>query len=192
VKLLYLHGAPAVGKLTVARLVLSMVPGRLLDNHAAIDFARTLFDFGAPGFWGLVHEVRNDALAAAARQDISLLVMTACYSHPEDLPMFEEAEDTIQAAGTGDFKLLPVFLHCAQVTAERRVGAAERIARRKLSTVDGLRSFVGRNDFAPLPRSRCMHVDTTRAQAGNVARRIVDEFGLRSLLDAQQAQPPAI
>jgi hypothetical protein len=45
-KLLFLHGAPAAGKLTVAKAVLQLVPGRLFDNHASIDLARTLFDFG--------------------------------------------------------------------------------------------------------------------------------------------------
>ena len=53
-KLIFLHGEPASGKLTVARALLRLVPGRLMENHAAIDFARTLFDFGAPGFWELV------------------------------------------------------------------------------------------------------------------------------------------
>jgi tRNA uridine 5-carbamoylmethylation protein Kti12 len=41
-KLLFLHGAPAVGKLTVAKALLRIVPGRLMDNHAAIDGAHDL------------------------------------------------------------------------------------------------------------------------------------------------------
>jgi tRNA uridine 5-carbamoylmethylation protein Kti12 len=45
--LLFLHGSPAVGKLTVAKALLRIVPGRLMDNHAAIDLALTIFDFGA-------------------------------------------------------------------------------------------------------------------------------------------------
>src|SRR5436190_2013325 len=66
-KLLFLHGAPAAGKLTIAKALLRLVPGRLMDNHAAIDLALTVFDFGAPGFWELVHDVRLSALDAAAR-----------------------------------------------------------------------------------------------------------------------------
>ena len=34
-RLVFLHGAPATGKLTVARALLSLLPGRLLENHAA-------------------------------------------------------------------------------------------------------------------------------------------------------------
>ena len=36
-KLLFLHGSPATGKLTVAKALLGIVPGRLFDNHAGID-----------------------------------------------------------------------------------------------------------------------------------------------------------
>jgi hypothetical protein len=57
-KLLLIHGAPAAGKLTTARTLLDRVSGRPFDNHATIDVALTVFDFGAPGFWGLVQAVR--------------------------------------------------------------------------------------------------------------------------------------
>ena len=73
-KLLFLHGAPAAGKLTVAKALLQLVPGRLFDNHAAIDLARTLFDFGAPGFWELVHATRYQALDIAAEHGVALVV----------------------------------------------------------------------------------------------------------------------
>jgi hypothetical protein len=69
-KLVFLHGAPATGKLTVAKALLNVAPGRLLDNHAAIDFARNLFEFGAPGFWDLVHHVRLIGLETAAKHGV--------------------------------------------------------------------------------------------------------------------------
>lgn len=82
--LVFLHGEPASGKLTVARALLQRVPGRLLENHAAIDFARTVFDFGAPGFWELIERLRLVALEAAASNGVPLAVMTCCYSEPQD------------------------------------------------------------------------------------------------------------
>src|ERR1700733_3205565 len=89
-RLLFLHGSPATGKLTVAKALLQAVPGRLFDNHAAIDLARTLFDFGAPGFWELVHNVRCAAFDAAAEHGVSLVVTTFCYAEPEDRPQYEK------------------------------------------------------------------------------------------------------
>ncbi len=127
-KLLFLHGAPAAGKLTVAKALLQLVPGRLFDNHAAIDLARTLFDFGAPGFWELVHATRYAALDIAAEHDVALVVTTFCYADPLDLPQFEKFESILQGH-CGE--LLPVFLHCSREEAvapgcqSRQGGAAQ-------------------------------------------------------------------
>jgi len=77
-KLIFLHGSPAVGKLTVAKELLRLVPARLMDNHANVDLARTVFDFGVPGFWELVHSSRCIALHAAGKHGVPLLVTTYC------------------------------------------------------------------------------------------------------------------
>jgi hypothetical protein len=106
-KLVFIHGAPAAGKLTTARALLSLVNGRLFDNHAAIDVARTVFDFGAPGFWELVQVVRASVLDAAAERCTPLAVMTFVYVEPDDLPIFEQFESVVQGRGG---KTLPVFL----------------------------------------------------------------------------------
>src|SRR5258706_7056708 len=113
-KLVFLHGSPAVGKLTVAKALLSMVSGRLFDNHATIDLALTVFDFGAPGFWELVHDVRRSALDAAAEHGVPLLVTTFCYAEPEDREQFRQIEEIVQRRGA---TLLPVFLHCSREEA---------------------------------------------------------------------------
>jgi len=91
-RLIFLHGAPATGKLTVARSILSLLPGRRLENHAAIDFAKNMFDFAAPGFWELVHAIRVSALEAAWQHGVPLVVATFCYCHPEDRPLFKQFE----------------------------------------------------------------------------------------------------
>src|SRR5450755_1753822 len=119
--LLFLHGAPAAGKLTVAKALLRLAPGRLFDNHAAIDLARTIFDFGAPGFWELVHSVRCAALDAAAEQGVALVVTTFCYAEPEDRTQYEDFEAIVRRHSG---ELLPVFLHCSRDEAVRRVGNA--------------------------------------------------------------------
>src|SRR5947207_14572726 len=104
-KLLFLHGAPAAGKLTVAKALLAMVPGWLFDNHAAIDLARTIFDFGAPGFWDLEGNVGYSAIEAAAQHGVELLVTTLCYAEPDDRPKYQAFEATMQRNGG---ELLPV------------------------------------------------------------------------------------
>jgi chloramphenicol 3-O-phosphotransferase len=174
-KLLFLHGAPAAGKLTVAKALLRIVPGRLMDNHAAIDLALTVFDFGAPGFWELVHDVRRSALNAAAEHGVPLLVTTFCYADPEDREQFRQFEEIMQRHGA---KLLPVFLHCSREEAVRRVGNPDRVERRKITSGEHLIRELDRYDLTAVPRPDCLKLDTSINPADATARKIAQHFGL--------------
>jgi hypothetical protein len=174
-KLPFLHGSPAVGKLTVAKALLAMVPGRLFDNHAAIDLARTIFDFGAPGFWDLVHNVRYSTLDAAAGYGVPLVVTTFCYAEPEDLPQFRKFEEIVrQHSG----ELLPVFLHCSRDEAVRRVGNADRVERRKMISGESLIRDLDRYKFSAVPRPDCLMLDTEVRPPEATAREIAGHFRL--------------
>jgi chloramphenicol 3-O-phosphotransferase len=174
-KLVFLHGAPATGKLTVAKALLDIVPGRLLDNHAAIDFALAMFAFGAPGFWELVHQVRLAALEEGARHGVSLAVMTFCYSDPIDLPYFEDFENLmLHARG----ELLPAYLHCADDEIARRIGNADRVRRRKTSSMAALEEFRTQYNDAPVPREGCLKLDSAARSAEETAREIARHFAL--------------
>ena len=174
-KLLFLHGAPAAGKLTVAKALLGMVPGRLSDNHAAIDMALTVFDFGAPGFWELVHSLRCATFDAAAQYDAGLVVTTFCYVEPEDRALYEETETIVRRHGG---ELLPVFLHCSREEAARRVGNPDRAERRKLTSAEILMRDFDRYDFSPVPRADCLKLDTEARPAEATARIIIAHFRL--------------
>lgn len=187
-RLVFLHGAPARGKLTVAKALLRAVPGRLCDNHGAIDFARTVFDLGAPGFWDLVHAVRVDALGAAAEHGVPLVVTTCCYSEPEDRPLLEQFEKVLARHGG---EVLPVFLRCSDGEAARRVGNADRVERRKLTSAEGLAEFVARWNIAPVPRPGCLVLDTEAEGPDAVARRIIEHFALDRVGASAPGQGPA-
>jgi hypothetical protein len=175
-KLLFLHGAPAAGKLTVAKALLQQVPGRLFDNHAAIDLARTLFDFGAPGFWELVHATRYAAFDAAAEHGVALVVTTFCYAEPDDLSQLEKFEEILQRHGG---ELLPVFLHCSREEAARRVGNPDRVERRKMTSEEGLNKYLDAYGFTPVPRP-CLTLDTEVRPAAATAQQIISHFGLNA------------
>ena len=176
-RLVFLHGAPAVGKLTVAKALLRLVPGRLFDNHAAIDVARTVFEFGAPGFWELVHNVRVAVFDAAAEHGVALLAATYCYAEPDDRPAFAEFEAIMQRHGG---ELLPVFLHCSEAEARRRVGNTDRAERRKVTSAQGLADFVGKFNITPVPRADCLMLDTEARSADATAQEIIRHFRLDS------------
>lgn len=174
-KLLFIHGSPAVGKLTAAKALLRIVPGRLMDNHAVIDFVRTIFDFDTPGFWPLIHDVRYSALDAAAANGVPLLVTTFCYVDPEDRDQFGKFEAIMQRRGG---ELLPVFLHCSREEAMRRVGNPDRVERRKMASGEALANYLDSHNFTAVPRADCLKLDTGAASAEVTAQKIVDHFGL--------------
>ena len=174
-KFVFLHGAPATGKLTVAKALVAATSGRLFDNHAAIDVALNVFDFGDPGFWELVHRVRCSVIEAAAQQNVPLLVTTYCYAEPEDRPALEQFEAIVQRhAG----ELVPVYLYCSKEEAARRVSNPDRLERRKLTSVEGLLSFLSGFDLAPIPRENCLKLDSEAMSAVEAAETIVRHFGL--------------
>jgi hypothetical protein len=146
-----------------------------LDNHAAIDFARTVFDFGAPGFWDLVHAARLAAIEAAARQRLPLVAMTFCYSHPTDLKYFQQIENLVSKE---QGELLPVYLHCSDQEIARRIGNADRIERRKITSMRGLSSFRTTHNDAPVPARNCLRLDTEIESADFAAEEIMRSFRL--------------
>jgi hypothetical protein len=174
-KLVFLHGAPAVGKLTVAKALLRLVPGRLSDNHAAMDLALTVFDFAAPGFWELVHSARLSVVEAAASHEIPLVVATYCYSEPEDRPAFRQFEAIVARYG-GD--ILPVYLHCSRDENVRRVSNADRARRGKITSEQGLDRFLARYRISAVPRADCLVLDTSVRSAELTAQEIVRHYAL--------------
>jgi hypothetical protein len=183
-KLLFLHGAPATGKLTIAKALLRTVPGRLFDNHVSIDLARTIFEFGAPGFWDLVHNVRYASLDAAGEHGIALVVTTFCYAEPDDRPQFEKFEEVVQRHGG---ELLPVFLHCSRAEALRRVGNPDRFERRKMTSAEALNKYLDDHKFTSVPRADCLMLDSEMRSADATAQEIIHHFGLGARL-----QPDAV
>lgn len=129
-ELIFLHGAPAVGKRTVAQALAPLIPARVTENHDSIDLALTIMDFGAPGFWDLVYDLRLRVLEAAAQSDLPCLITTACYIHPKDLALYEDWETLIARHGG---RIRPIHLHADPDTLRQRIVSADRAKRGKLT-----------------------------------------------------------
>lgn len=180
-KLVFIHGAPGAGKLTTAKALVGRVKGRLFDNHAAIDVARTVFDFGAPGFWELVHNVRLAVLDAAGKGDVPLLVMTFVYVEPHDEATFRSFEALIEGNGG---QLLPVYLQCSNDEILRRITNPDRVQRRKMASVEVALDFLEKHQVSAVPRSTCLTLDSEANDAETNAEAIVSHFGLGANRDA--------
>ena len=157
-RLIWIHGPPASGKLSVARALSEQIGAGVLHNHLSIDLARPILDFGDEGFWPLVDALRLTCVRAAAKSDKDALIYTSCYDHPIDLPVVEEFEEVLESEGG---TLVPVFLQCDPIELERRVGNPDRKAIGKITSIAKLRDTLAEWNCVAMPRANCITIDTS-------------------------------
>lgn len=175
-RLVFIHGPAASGKLTVARELAALTGLPLFHNHLVVDALLSVFRFGSPAFVDLREKMWMDVFAAAASEKRSLIFTF----HPEasvapDFP--ERAAAMIEAAGGRvDF----VALACAPDIIEARVEAPSREASGKLSSLALYHELEAKGAFAypPLPPAAA-EVDTGALGPAEAAQYIREALGLR-------------
>nr|WP_278254202.1 shikimate kinase [Sphingobium sp. BYY-5] len=136
-KLIFLYGQAAAGKLTVARALAARTGYALFHNHLVVDAVGAVFPFGSPDFVRLRERFWLDIMTAAARADRSLIFTFAPESSvAPDFP--ERAARLIRAEGG---EVLFVALTVDATEQERRIANADRSAFGKLTSIDLLRTL---------------------------------------------------
>jgi hypothetical protein len=167
-KLIFLHGAPAVGKLTVANELARLTGFRLFHNHLTVDLVTSLFPFGSESFVILREQIWLAAFAEAARGKVSLIFTF----NPERTVRDSFIQETIDAVESAGGQVMFVELTCAETELERRMGDMSRREFGKLTSVEQYRSLkdAGAFYFPRLPNG--MTVDTTNRLPADTARLI--------------------
>ena len=166
--LLFLHGPPGAGKLSVARELETLTGFRLFHNHLAVDLLESVFEFGSPPFVDLREQLWLSVFRQAARTGVSLIFTFA----PERTvrPEFPEAAESAVRSEGG--RVLFVSLRCAESELERRLSEPSRAAFGKLCSVERYRELrdSGAFQFPPLPAD--IELDTGVLSPANAAQRI--------------------
>jgi len=167
-KLVFLHGAPAVGKLTVARELATLTGFRLFHNHLTVDLVSSLFPFGSEPFVSLREQIWLAAFAEAARNNVSLIFTF----NPERTVRESFVQDAIEAVGTENGQVIFVELTCAEEELERRMEDSSRKNFGKLGSIEQYRSLkaAGAFEYPPLPND--LSLDTTSQLPADSARLI--------------------
>ena len=167
-KLVFIHGAPAVGKLTVARELAELTGFRLFHNHLTVDLVSSLFPFGSEPFVLLREQIWLAAFAEAARNNVSLIFTF----NPERTVRESFVQDTIEIVEGAGGKVVFVELTCADRELERRMEDSSRKEFGKLGSIEQYRSLKasGAFEFPKLPSG--ISVDTTDRSAAASAQLI--------------------
>ena len=185
-RLLFLFGPPASGKLTLARRIAARTGLPLFHNHLVVDTLAAVFPFGSPAFIRLREEFWLATFAEAAKEGRSLIFTFA--PEPTVTATFAEqaAAAVARAGGEVDFVRLVV----PEDEQERRLVEPGRAEHGKLRSLELLRQL--RDDFracdAAMPEPR-LTIDTARFDADQAAEFLIDSLGLGEGRALGRAEP---
>ena len=180
-KLVFLYGLPATGKLTVARELAGLTGFSLFHNHLAVDLLLPVFEFGSPAFVELREQIWLAVFEHAAPLDG--LIFTFAPETTVRPEFIERAQSTIARAGG---EVLFVELVCPIAELKQRLGNDSRQQHGKLTSVaqfDQL-AAAGCFDSPRMPPPR-LSVDTSLCSPREAAERIaqalaIDKMGTTS------------
>ena len=172
--LVFLHGPPAVGKLTVARALAARTGLKLFHNHLVLDAVTAVFDFRSPGYLALRESIWLDVFAAAARQEVSLIFTFV----PETslAPDFPQRVRAAVEGGGGRLRLVRLTSDIA--VQEARIDDPSRGEFAQLRSLTSMRRLraEGWLDY-PMPPSE-LTVDTGALLPDEAAGVIAEALGL--------------
>ena len=177
-KLIFLHGLPGVGKLTVARELAEVTRFKIFHNHLAVDLVESVFEFGSRPFVELREKIWLDVFSQAVAAGLSGLIFTFAYDRTVQAGFIEDTRRIIESAGGEVFF---VELRCSLEELEKRIEHPSHQSFGKLNSVERFRELKEAGAFVDpgIPRERLV-VDTTDLSATDAADRIVRELGLKT------------
>lgn len=175
--LVFLHGMPGVGKLTVGEELARRTGYRLFHNHLTVDLAAAVFEFGSPGFIDLREHIWLEVFRRAAEEEVPL-VFTFAAERTVDAAFVARARDLVERAG-GEVAF--VELRCDPDELARRVESPGRRRYGKLASAEMLCSLTREgtlHDLEVPEGARSLVLDNTTLSAEDAAVEIIDRLSL--------------
>jgi tRNA uridine 5-carbamoylmethylation protein Kti12 len=177
-KLVFIYGPPASGKLTVAKKLAKLTGFRLFHNHVSIQFVQSLFEFGSKSFSRLTDKYRTEMIEEAAKEGVDT-IFTFVYGKTSDDPFVRKIIRKVNAHGG---KVCLVRLHCDRDELERRVGDMARRSLGKITTKKLLGDIFERFDLeSEVPFQPSLTIDTRTQSPIKAAKTIAQHYNLRVL-----------
>ncbi|MGH9882635.1 MAG: methyltransferase domain-containing protein [Pyrinomonadaceae bacterium] len=175
-KLIFLHGWPGVGKLTVARELAKLTEFRIFHNHLAVDLVEAVFEFGSQPFVELREKIWLAMFSQAVAAKLSGLIFTFAFDRTVGNTFIQNLRGIVEADGG---EVLFVELICSQDELERRLTDPSRRQFGKLNSLELFRELSRAGAFVDpgIPTER-LRLDTTDLSASAAAKWIAGSLGL--------------
>ncbi len=180
-KLVFLYGPPASGKLTVAKELAKLTGYKLFHNHLTADLVAPLFPFGTKEYSELVHKIRLLFFEAAAKSRIAGMIFTFVYA----IETFGGKSDdefvrkVMSAVEKRKGRVFLVKLTCSRKELFKRLKAESRNAHGKLKSPKVLREIMSNNRLDEVvPFGKTLVIDNTKLSPRKTAEKIIKHYRL--------------
>ena len=171
-KTVILYGAPAVGKLTVAKELSKITGFEVLHNHLINDLVHIAADFATPEFWKIAHKYRLDIMEQAALSKRKGIILTFVYAKGVDDPYLKKV---IHQARKHGGKIFFAHLICEHGELFKRLKHPSRKVFRKLKDTKKLKEIIKKQEvFSDVPFKPNLRIDNTKVSPKKVAKLIKD------------------
>lgn len=175
-KLLFLYGPAAVGKLTVGRALAELTGYPVFDNHLSIDYAAKLFEWSSPNYVRLLRALRLFTFRQMAEMGLEGLIFTFVYTPPSSDEFIRQVLEVCQQYG---IEPLFVKLEAPREVLLERVKSPERKTLKKLSRPERLLQMLDEQGaLEAIPFVESLRLDTSRLTPQESAAQIVWHWGL--------------
>jgi hypothetical protein len=171
-KLVFLHGPVASGKLTVGREVSRLTGYRLFHNHLVVDAVGAVFEFGTEAFVRLREQVWLAVFGEAARRGVSL-VFTFTPERTVRDTFVAEAVAAVESAGG---RVVFVELTCNEGEIERRIEDVSRGEFGKLRSRTLFRELRDSGAFQHRALPKALTIDTGALSPSEAAALVVERL----------------
>lgn len=174
-QLILLHGAPASGKLTLAKELSKQTGFPILHNHLSVDLALAVYSkFGDGDFFNFVDDLRSRFIEKACINHLKGIIVTWCFDNKSDRPVFERWCDLL---GRYDGQMIPIHLEVTLVELKRRVLLESRRGTNKIQSVAELERALAVGDFAPITHPNSLLLNDSKSSLKNNLALIIKHLG---------------
>ncbi len=173
-KIVWIHGAPAAGKLTVAKELKEKYGFKLLHNHLAVDLSLSIYDeFGAKDFHEFNDSIRRLTIKKAKEIEVEYVVMTWVVCSKIDQKAIEGYLEFFERE---QIDFYPVHLSPAKSELLLRVESEERKPTHKISCANQLSTYLEQCEYAPIMTPNTIEIDNSNVTPEQVAKQIMSHI----------------
>lgn len=171
-KLIFIYGPPAVGKLTIAEKLSQKTGIPLFHNHLSRDLVQDIYKNELTKHYGLVDQIRYDVLDYCSKNNTDL-IFTYVYFGAEDDSNIRKFIDIIEG---NDSEVIFVELTATQKDLISRVGNNSRTKHKKLTDPDTLANITTDMGLYSIPFVKSINIDTSALTPDEAAATIADNL----------------